>query len=206
MAHAPARSPSVAPIKKSEQAKRLVWAEVYAPDRPDSDAEFMRAEEIEAMAYDFMRRMKQDQVDAGHDQINKDGCCVVESFIARKGDPEFIEGAWVVGMHIDNDELWAKVEKGEINGFSMEALVVKQPMEVEMDAPPVISGKTLKADSGEDHTHDFLVAYDDAGKFLGGRTNAGADGHWHVIKRGTVTEDSSGHRHKFSHVEHLTIR
>lgn len=192
------------PIKKTEAAKRIVWAEVYAPDRPDADKEFMRAEEIEKMAYNFMRALKLDQVDAMHDQENKDGCCVVESFIARKGDPDFIEGAWVVGMHIDNDDLWEKVEKGEINGFSMEALVIKETREVEMDIPPVLGGQTLAC---EDHTHEFMVAYKEDGSFVGGRTAPHEDGHVHMIRRGTKTEEAGNppHSHKFSFVEHLKI-
>jgi hypothetical protein len=199
-------SPQLSPVKKSDSKKRIVWAEVYAPDRPDADGEFMRAETIEKMSYEFMRELKLDQVDSQHDQINKDGCCVVESFIARKGDPDFIEGAWVVGMHVDNDELWEKIEKGEIAGFSMEAMVIKEPQQVELDVEPVLSGKTYKAD-GDDHQHEFLVAYDDKGKFLGGRTDTVKD-HFHVIKSGTVTEKSGSpeHHHRFSHVEGLKIR
>jgi hypothetical protein len=189
-------------FKSVAQEKRIVWAEVYSPDRPDADKEFMRAPEIEKMAYNFMRSMKLDSVDSQHDNVLVDGCCVVESFIARKGDPDFIEGAWVVGMHIDNDAMWEKIGKGEINGFSIEAMVIKDPQTIEMDIPSVLSGNTLKAD---DHSHDFLVAYDNDGNFLGGKTSVTND-HFHAIKRGTVTEDASGHSHRFSHVEELTIQ
>jgi hypothetical protein len=200
-------------IKKSDDKKRIVWAEVYAPDRPDADGEFMRADQIEEMAYEYMKTMKLDAVDHQHSQNEEDatGCVVVESFIARKGDPDFIEGAWVVGMYIGNDDMWDKVEKGEINGFSMEAMVIKETKEVELDIPSVLSGKTFK-DDDTDHTHDFLVAYnidetsDRYGKFMGGRTSVHTDGHFHVIKSGTVTETAAGHRHRFSHVEGLKIR
>lgn len=201
-------TPQHAPVKKSDEKKRIVWAEVYAPDRPDADGEFMRAETIEKMAYEFMREMKLDAVDSQHDQVNKEGCCVVESFIARKGDPDFIEGAWVVGMHVNNDDLWEQIEKGEIAGFSMEAMVIKEPQEVELDIQPVLKGRTLKSD-GIDHDHEFLVAYDDKGKFMGGSTTTAPDGHCHTIKSGTVTEKAgpgAGHRHRFSHVEGLKIR
>jgi len=190
-------------FKAVADEKRLVFAEVYAPDRPDADKEFMRAPEIEKMAYNFMRSMKLDSVDSQHDNILVDGCCVVESFIARKGDPDFIEGAWVVGMHIDNDAMWEKIKKGEINGFSMEAMVIKDAQTVELELPPVLSGLTQKA---EGHSHDFLVAYAEDGTFMGGRTSKAEDGHFHIIKRGTITEESDGHTHRFSHVEELTIK
>lgn len=58
----------------------------------------------------------------------------------------------------------------------------------------------------ENHTHQFMVAYDKDGNFLGGRTSPGEDGHTHVIKRGTITEDSGGHHHRFSHVDEIKIK
>lgn len=188
-------------FKNVAEAKRIVWAEVYAPDRPDADKEFMRAPEIEKMAYHFMRSMKLDSVDSQHDNVLVDGCCVVESFIARKGDPDFIEGAWVVGMHVNNDDMWEKICKGEINGFSIEAMVIKDAQTIEMDIPPVLSGLTQKS---ENHSHDFLVAYDQNGTFLGGKTSVAND-HYHIIKRGTITEEAEGHTHRFSHVEEIKV-
>jgi len=188
-------------FKEVKEAERLVYAEVYAPDRPDSDGEFMDAESIKKMAFDFMRRMDLDSVDSYHNNQLVEGACVVESFIARKDDPEFIEGAWVVGMHVDNDTMWKKIEKGEINGFSMEAMVTKTPVVVEMDIPPIIQGRTTKE---EEHDHIFFVAYNDDGKFLGGRTDV-VNGHQHLIRRGSVTEKSEDHCHKFSHLDDLQL-
>lgn len=195
-------------FKKESAAKRMVWAEVYTPDVPDSDGEFMRAAEIEKMAYGFMRSMKLDSVDHQHAGVQVEGACVIESFIARKGDPEFNEGAWVVGMHIDNDDMWEKIEKGEVNGYSMEAMVIKEQQDVEIEMAPVLTGKTIatKAEGDtEPHEHEFFVAYDGA-RFLGGKTSPGPDGHVHAIKRGTVTEDQNGHSHRFAHVEQIKIK
>lgn len=193
----------MAQVAKADEQLRIVWAEVYAPNRPDSDGEFMDARGIREMAYKFMREQRLGQVDHMHTNEIVEEAHVVESFIARKGDPHFIEGAWVVGVHIPKDEDWAKVEKGEWNGFSMEAEVHKETVEVELELPPIIAGKTMKSDDG--HTHVFYVAYDDDGKFLGGRTDS-VDGHSHVIKRGTITEMAEGHNHRFSHVEDLMIK
>jgi hypothetical protein len=199
-------SQHVVGIKKTEAKKQIIWAEVYAPNRPDADQEYMTAESIETMAYEFMRSKKMDAVDHAHDQINKEGCCVIESFVARKGDPDFAEGAWVVGIHIDNKDLWEKVEKGEINGLSMEALVTKEVKDVILEIPALLGGVTYKAegDSADDHTHEFEVHYDDEGKFLGGKTDT-VDGHFHLIRKGTITEKSSGHFHKFAHTDQLKI-
>lgn len=190
-------------IKKTDSdEKRIVYGEVYAPDRPDSQGEFMRAEDIEKMAHDFMRRMKTQAIDTEHNNKLVQNTCVVECFIAREGDPTFIPGSWVVGVHIDDDDTWAKVKKGEINGFSLEAYLKYEEVEVELEIPPVVSGRTSKSD---DHEHEFHVAYDENGVFLGGKTDE-VDGHFHVIKKGTVCEPANGHSHTFSAVDLVKVK
>lgn len=181
--------------------QRLVFAEVYAPGVPDSDGEFMTAPEIQKMAHKFVCDGRLTQVDQQHDNTTTEGVQIVESFIARKGDPDFLEGAWVVGVHVNDDDTWAKVKKGELNGFSMEALVLREEREVELNIPPIISGLTSKS---EDHEHKFFVTYNDQGKFAGGMTDV-VNGHSHAIKAGTITELANAHRHKFSSVDAISI-
>ena len=184
-------------FKALQDDERLVYGEVYSPMRPDSDGDIMDAETIKKMAHDFMRKQKLDQIDVQHDNNLNPGASVVESFIARKDDPIFIEGSWVVGVHIPDDETWNKVKKGEINGFSIEAMVTKTPQTLEVEMPPIVNGKTTDS---SDHNHDFFVSFDATGKFMGGRT-AIAKGHFHTIRAGTITDDEQGHNHKFSFVE-----
>lgn len=184
-------------IKSDNPDKRLVAACVYAPNMPDADGEFMLPEAIEKMAHEFISNGKVRQIDVQHNNKVVKGASVVESFIARAGDNDFIEGSWVVAMKIDNDDVWAAIKKGEINGFSIEALVTKTPTTLEFDIPPVVQGLTTKSD---DHEHTFFVAFDPQGKFCGGRTTV-EKGHFHTIRAGTVTEKELGHNHRFSFVE-----
>ena len=188
-------------IQKSEPEHRMVWGVVYAPMSQDADGEHMDAETIRKMAYNFMRAQKNDKIDLQHNNKLVDGARVVESFIARKGDPDFPEGAWVAGVHVPDDATWQKIKRNEINGFSVEAFVQKQTVEVEVDLPAVMRGKTYKS---EDHEHEFYVGYDKSGNFIGGTTNL-INGHSHVIKRGTLTEAASGHSHRFSHLEGFNL-
>ena len=187
-------------FKKSSDELQIVWAEVYAPDVLDSDNDYMSAETIREAAYNFLKNGLTNMVDVNHDNEVNYSCYVVESFIARPNDPDFIEGAWVAGVHIDNTVIWNKVKSGELNGFSLEAKSFGVKKELEVDFPDNISGVTHKED---DHEHEFVVNYDSKGNFLGGETNV-VNGHKHIIKRGTVSEVSNGHRHKFSYVEGLT--
>ncbi len=189
-------------IKSDTPDEQLVYGEVYAPMRPDADGEFMTAAEIKKMAHDFIRDGKVGMVDTNHDNVLVTGASVVESFIARKGDPDFLEGAWVVGMHINDAATWAAIKKGDINGFSMEAEVLRgDPVDVTMNLPPVVTGLTSKS---EEHEHTFYVGYSKEGQFLGGTTDM-KNGHRHVIKGGTTTESANGHRHKFSSVDTVSI-
>ena len=89
---------SSASIPDKEEYKRLVFSEVYAPNRPDSDNCFMEAHVIERMAHNFIASGKVSQIDLFHNNKIVEDCFVVESFIAREGDPTFIVGSWVVGI------------------------------------------------------------------------------------------------------------
>jgi len=181
--------------------EHLVYGEVYAPDRPDAQGEFMRKDSIQKMAHDFARAGRFSQIDVMHNNKVVPGLCAVESFIARKGDPDFIEGSWVIGMHVPNEDLWERIKKGDINGFSMEAFVTRHDQNLDIEIPPVVSGTTSKTD---DHQHKFFVNYDRDGKFTGGITDH-VNGHSHRIAAGTHTETSIDHSHRFSSVDDLQV-
>jgi hypothetical protein len=177
-----------------DQAKQLIYAEVYSPMSLDSGNEFMRADQIEAMAHRFLANQRGAQIDVEHDNGLVDAV-VVESFIARAGDPLFTAGAWVVAIHLKDAALWQMALDGDINGLSMEAMVVRQESQLDIEVPEYIVGET----SDElDHVHTYTVRFDDEGNFLGGETNE-VNGHFHRIMRGTVTQDagSPAHRHKY---------
>ena len=109
----------VVDFKKSDAKKQIVFGEVYVPDRRDTDGNFMTAATIEKMAHDFLANSRNSQISKSHDGNNNKGC-VVESFIAREGDPDFIAGSWVVGVHIPDVEIWKSIEAGKLTGFSIE--------------------------------------------------------------------------------------
>lgn len=185
-------------VKKLDGELQIVWGEVYAPAPPDTQRDFMTAEQIREMAYKFMAKSNMTAIDLAHDSVEGKGV-IVESFIARKDDPDFIADAWVIGVHVPDTVTWAAIKKGEINGFSLEAWGVRRPAKVMVDIPETLSGETTEA---EGHIHKFSVAFDTEGKFLGGTTfPCPRDGHVHRILAGTVTENANGHSHRFSFVE-----
>lgn len=107
------------PALKKKASKQVVLGVVYEPNVRDTDGNFMTAEEIEKMAYRFMEGLRNDSIDREHDGETGGYGTVVESFIARDGDPDFPHGAWVLGVHVTDAATWEAIEKGEITGFSL---------------------------------------------------------------------------------------
>lgn len=193
-------------VKKADTEHQVVYGEVYVPNVPDSQGDWATADDIQQMAWDFLKEGRLSKIDTNHDlQVN--GCLVVESFIARKGDPDFIEGAWVLGVHVPDADMWEKVKKQEINGFSLYGMATTYKEECEIEIPDTVWG-TTSPDPEDGHTHRFQVKYDNAGNFLGGVCEV-AENHSHVIVKGTVTEESAvsgagSHRHRFSFIEGIS--
>ena len=185
------------PIKKLDQDEQIVFGEVYAPGFPDSQGDFMSADEIKKMAYNFLQKGLVSNIDTNHSQT-PNGSFVVESFIAREGDPIFIPGSWVLGVKVPDAATWQLVTSGELNGFSLDGFGVRTPTRFSIEMPELLKGETM---AERNHAHQFVVKYDQDGNFLGGYTNPANDGHVHQIVRGTVTEPSQGHVHRFSFVE-----
>lgn len=203
---ASAEQASNASVPIKDEYERLIYSEVYAPNRPDSDGCFMTAEVIKKMAHDFLASGRMKQVDLYHNNVLQEGCVIVESFIAREGDPTFLLDSWVVGIYIGNDEIWKAILDGTINGLSVQALVLEEEVEVTIANAGEVTGFTT---TNDDHSHKFIVTYDEEGNFLGGKTDV-VDGHYHTIRTGTATAFATRmggktHKHNFSYVDQLQI-
>lgn len=189
-------------IVKVDSWRQVVFAEVYVPDYPDSHGDYASAESIEKMAHGFLRNGLTNQVDVEHNNETGGGY-LVESFIARKGDPDFIAGSWVAAVKIEDAALWQQVLDGEINGFSFEGLARTRPGEVEIEVRETLTVKTAES---KGHTHKVFLRFDpETGEFLGGQTDPGPDGHVHTATKGTITDraGSPRHAHRFSYIEEV---
>lgn len=185
-------------IKKFDEELQIVYGEVYAPNVPDSQGDFMTPVEVRKMAHLFLQSGQLDNIDRQHNN-EKTGSSVVESFISRKGDPDFQSEAWVVGVYIPDGVLWEKVKSGEINGFSFEGLVRSTKAVIEMELPESIEGRTMMS---EGHDHLYLMRIGDDGSFIGGWTMEDNSGHRHQITTATITNppegEPNGHTHRYS--------
>lgn len=121
----------VVPLMKVADEKKVVYGIVYAPGEIDEQGDWTTAEEIEKAAYRFMKNLRLHNIDKNHDFQPKDAF-ICESWLIRAGDPLFPEereGAWAVGIKVEDDELWKGIKEGEITGLSMAGVAKRVPME-----------------------------------------------------------------------------
>ncbi|MDO4648566.1 MAG: XkdF-like putative serine protease domain-containing protein, partial [Eubacteriales bacterium] len=108
-------------IVKTDNEQHFVTGIVYEPMAEDTDGNYMTEAEIEKAAHWFMKNSG--DADIQHCFEKAENVEVVESYVA-KCDMEIEgqtikKGTWLMTMEITDDEVWGKVEKGEITGFSM---------------------------------------------------------------------------------------
>ena len=174
---------------------RIVMAEVLVPDTPNVFNDYWTRENIQHAAYSFL--MQGFGIDIEHDNIDVTGkVYVVESFIVRPGDPDFIEGAWVIGMYIADDAIWQDVLDNKINGYSYEALVTFLSASLETVDDGIRQGIT-EPDLTDGHTHEFMVMVDMTNRPVDGGTSE-TNGHAHTISVHTLTNPAAGHTHRYN--------
>lgn len=106
-------------IRKRAPAQQLILAEVYVPNAIDSQGEYATAATLEAAAHAFAANGYHKNVTIQHVGKNIDAV-VVESYIAKKADPDFSEGTWVAVIKVNDPTVWKAVEDGILRGLSIE--------------------------------------------------------------------------------------
>ncbi|MHB8867442.1 MAG: XkdF-like putative serine protease domain-containing protein [Thermoleophilia bacterium] len=111
------------PVQKAAGARRISYGVVLEPDTEDLQGDVMKAEDIELSAHSWM---EDSQVGGEmHTEIVK-GACVVESFLApadfevetADGTETVSKGSWVLAMRWP-EEIWKRIEAGELTGYSV---------------------------------------------------------------------------------------
>lgn len=180
--------------------EQVVFAEVVLPGIPNVYGDISTAEEVKQFAYEYARQGY--GIDVGHDKVNvrNQQAFVCESFIARDDDPDFVAGAWVVGMKILDGDLWQQILAGEINGYSYMALVSMLPVEILGPSERQVAG-TTEPDPADGHTHDYALIVDVLNHPMVGATSE-TNGHSHRISVHTVTDVAEGHNHRYQVIQY----
>ena len=124
-------------LAQVDEDKRLLLGAALIPNKRiyrninDNEFEmFFKEETIERLSHNFFKQQKNNNSSLEH-ELKLEGMSVVESWTVT--DPktdksvnfgkEYPKGTWVTMMKVDNDDMWAKVKNGEIKGFSIDALL-----------------------------------------------------------------------------------
>ncbi len=110
------------PIVKADKKLQVGYAPVLIPGWTDSQGDSITSEQIQKSAHDYMTESR--QADLQHKKVlSKKDAHPVESWLLQKdekfGNEVYPAGTWMVGMKVDNPDIWDKIEKGEITGFSI---------------------------------------------------------------------------------------
>ena len=119
------------------EERHMVYGAALIPDkdiyRNNGEQEFyisFTKESIEKMSQDFMKNYRQNEVTLDHDEMAND-ITITESWLVE--DPykdkanalgiNVPKGSWMVGMKVNQIDVWERVKSGELNGFSVESMI-----------------------------------------------------------------------------------
>lgn len=137
------------PVLKFDEDRRMVygWASVISKNGQtiiDRQGDVVTADDLREAVHDFMKHRTAGEM---HDQMGVGE--VVESFVLDAAVQKSLgidlgmEG-WYVGVHVPNDEVWAKVKKGDYKAFSIGGSAVREPISDE-DSKDFLLAKGYKA-------------------------------------------------------------
>jgi hypothetical protein len=126
--------PYYATIAKSVAPEQKLWAVVLEPYRVDAQGDWLEPPDIEKAAHAWL--MKHQEIGLRHKgEHRRDVLEPVESFVApvpfKMGEQDVPQGAWVMGVHVNDTEVWKAVESGELNGFSIQGWGKRTPRELQ---------------------------------------------------------------------------
>ena len=109
---------------KQVKSKQMVGGIVYEPNAVDTQGDYTDAEEIQKAMYAFMEKYAKNskRIKIGHKGATHTfpimECFQPEHDIQRGGQT-VKKGAWWLMLKVTDKGIWAEIEAGKINGFSM---------------------------------------------------------------------------------------
>jgi len=129
--------PEIIELAEVDGEKRLLLGAALIPNKKvyrniDGNEFYLTFSEatIEKLSHEFLKRQHNNNSSLEH-EVSLNGMSVVESWIVD--DPlkdksaaygkQYEKGTWVAMMKVDNDEIWKDVQEGKVKGFSIDALL-----------------------------------------------------------------------------------
>ena len=119
------------------EERHMVYGAALIPNkdiyRNNGEQEFyinFTEESIVKMSQDFMKNYRQNEVTLDHEEMAND-ITIVESWLVE--DPykdkanalgiNVPKGTWMIGMKVNQIDVWDRVKSGELKGFSVESMI-----------------------------------------------------------------------------------
>ena len=125
----------ISEVFKADEDQRIVygWASVISEngvDVEDLQGDVIKAEELVSSTTEFMKTVRTAKAMHQGDKIGT----VVHSLpltaeIAKSLDIETTREGWIVGMHIESDEIWKSVKEGTLKAFSIGGSGVREKID-----------------------------------------------------------------------------
>lgn len=148
--------------KFTDQKKHMLTGIVAIPDKPiyrrDANGEeydiVFSAEAIESLAKSYMKNFRQKNVTLQH-QEDAEGIYMVEQWIKTNAEydkslalgfsKEIPVGTWFQTYYVDSNDIWKRVESGELRGFSLECVLGVEEQEFEAQEQVMEDANTTTA-------------------------------------------------------------
>lgn len=139
-------------ILKVDDVHHYVTGIVYEPMIEDAHGNFMTEDEIIKAAYWFAKNG--DNVDLQHSFEALSDATVVENWVTKSDtridNIEITKGTWLMTVEVTDSDVWDKIQKGELTGFSMGG--VGKYSEDDVDLNNIEKGDNPKSMNTENNT------------------------------------------------------
>lgn len=134
-------------LAQVDEEKRLLLGAALIPNKKiyrnvDGNEFYItfKEETIEKLAHNFFKNQNNNNSSLEH-EVKLEGMSVVEGWTVQDPNNDksnafgktYEKGTWVTMMKVDNDEMWEKVKNGEIKGFSIDALLGLQEINLKTE-------------------------------------------------------------------------
>lgn len=139
--------PQTVELAQVDEEKRLLLGAALIPNKKiyrniDGNEFYITFSEktIETLAHNFFKNQMNNNSSLEH-EVKLEGMSVVEGWTVQDPNNDksnaygktYEKGTWVTMMKVDNDEMWQKVKNGEIKGFSIDALLALEEINLKTE-------------------------------------------------------------------------
>lgn len=135
------------------QERRMLYGPALIPDKhilrvnPETGEEYyiyFDKETIYKVSHLFLKKHLQNAHTLEH-ELAITGCTVVESWYKEGEMDKATElgitvpnGTWMIGTHVEDDQIWEEVKAGTIKGFSIEGMFDEEVIKMSKERNPLI--------------------------------------------------------------------